>query len=453
MKTTLPLRVSIPLALALLGAVLTGVDVAHDRAGSYQNVERTLRNRAVLLCHIVVPTMERALLQGDNAAAEDTVERLALEPNLSLALVCDDTNQVLYTTDFVLRNQNLSATSAAAAQALIAQARATMIGQSEITADGASVQTAFPFYFQALPGELSPSRVAVLYTRTDLLAPKREELAGILDRALLLGALALLACFLAWFYLRTTFTRHLDKLVAGVAAYDADKGNLRVPTEGNPEVTQIGRVLNRLFADLEAEQAALRRLNGELQVSEEKYRVVADFTYDWETWIDLDRKFIYVSPSCKRITGYTSDEFIGDSSLYARIVHPDDREVFEKHLEEMRVESAPVCRVEFRIITRNGEERWIEHLCGNIFGSDGKWLGQRSNNRDITDRKRMEESLHRLNRELRAISNCNQTLLRAKDEQTLLNDICRIVCDEAGYRMAWAGYAEHDDTKTVRPVA
>jgi light-regulated signal transduction histidine kinase (bacteriophytochrome) len=57
------------------------------------------------------------------------------------------------------------------------------------------------------------------------------------------------------------------------------------------------------------------------------------------------------------------------------------------------VEHAPDCRVEFRIITRNGEERWIEHLCGNIFGTDGKWLGQRSNNRDITDRKRMEKEL------------------------------------------------------------
>ena len=73
--------------------------------------------------------------------------------------------------------------------------------------------------------------------------------------------------------------------------------------------------------------------------------------------------------------------------------------------------------------------------------------------RFITERKRAEEALHRLNRELRAISNCNQTLMRAEDEQTLLNDICRIVCDEAGYRMAWVGYAENDDAKTVRPVA
>jgi PAS domain S-box-containing protein len=72
---------------------------------------------------------------------------------------------------------------------------------------------------------------------------------------------------------------------------------------------------------------------------------------------------------------------------------------------------------------------------------------------DISGQKQTEEEMHRLNRRLRAISNCNQTLLRAVDEQSLLNEICRITCDEAGYRMAWVGYVEHDKAKTVRPVA
>jgi len=72
---------------------------------------------------------------------------------------------------------------------------------------------------------------------------------------------------------------------------------------------------------------------------------------------------------------------------------------------------------------------------------------------EIAERQRAEKALHRLNRELRAISDCNQALMRATDEQTLLNDVCRIVCDEAGYRMAWVGYPENDNAKTVRAVA
>jgi len=68
-------------------------------------------------------------------------------------------------------------------------------------------------------------------------------------------------------------------------------------------------------------------------------------------------------------------------------------------------------------------------------------------------RRRAEEEQLRLNRKLHAISNCSQVLLRAGNEQDLLNEICRIVCDEAGYHTAWVGVAEHDDAKTVRPVA
>jgi PAS domain S-box-containing protein len=67
--------------------------------------------------------------------------------------------------------------------------------------------------------------------------------------------------------------------------------------------------------------------------------------------------------------------------------------------------------------------------------------------------KQSAEALRHLNRELRAISNCNQILLRATDEQSLLKEICRIICEEAGYRVAWVGYAEEDEAKRVRLVA
>ncbi len=43
--------------------------------------------------------------------------------------------------------------------------------------------------------------------------------------------------------------------------------------------------------------------------------------------------------------------------------------------------------------------------------------------------------------------------MRAAEELTLLEDICRIVCEEAEYRMAWVGYAEKDPAKSLRPVA
>ena len=72
---------------------------------------------------------------------------------------------------------------------------------------------------------------------------------------------------------------------------------------------------------------------------------------------------------------------------------------------------------------------------------------------EIAERKLAEESLHRLNRQLRAIRKCNEILLRATDEQTLIDEVCRTICEEAGYSMAWVGYVEQDEFKSVRPVA
>jgi PAS domain S-box-containing protein len=69
------------------------------------------------------------------------------------------------------------------------------------------------------------------------------------------------------------------------------------------------------------------------------------------------------------------------------------------------------------------------------------------------ERRRAEERLRRINRAHRALSTCNEALVRAADESALLEQICRIIIDEAGYRLCWVGYAERDATRTVRPVA
>ena len=73
--------------------------------------------------------------------------------------------------------------------------------------------------------------------------------------------------------------------------------------------------------------------------------------------------------------------------------------------------------------------------------------------RERRARRQAEVMLLRLNRELQAISHCNQVLVRADAEPSLLDAICRIVCDDAGYRMAWVGYAENDEAKTIRATA
>ncbi len=64
-----------------------------------------------------------------------------------------------------------------------------------------------------------------------------------------------------------------------------------------------------------------------------------------------------------------------------------------------------------------------------------------------------QESLYRVNCALKARSECSQVMVRATDEQELMNDICRVIVETEGYQLAWVGFAEQDAGKTVRPVA
>ena len=71
----------------------------------------------------------------------------------------------------------------------------------------------------------------------------------------------------------------------------------------------------------------------------------------------------------------------------------------------------------------------------------------------LTDASVAQEQLLKVNRALKLLSDGNEVLVRAKSEQQLLDDICRLIVEPGGYLMAWVGMAEADEAKTVRPVA
>lgn len=131
----------------------------------------------------------------------------------------------------------------------------------------------------------------------------------------------------------------------------------------------------------------------QLSRSEEKYRTVADFTYDWEWWKDPEGRYLYVSPSCERITGYRPEDFFADPDLIIKISHPDDRPAVNRHFNSLLQNGAEVYHLDYRIIIRGGDVRWISHYCQPINDKQGKYLGRRGSNRDITERKLMEHRL------------------------------------------------------------
>ena len=171
-----------------------------------------------------------------------------------------------------------------------------------------------------------------------------------------------------------------------------------------------------------------KRAENALHQSEEKFRTLVDWTYDWEKWVDPRGTIVYASPACERITGYTPEEFIVDSHLLMSIVHPDDRKFYEEHQNIVHDEIANPARIEYRIISRDGNERWIEHVCRPLYGKDNGYLGRRVSDRDITERKRIEAGIHKQYQKEKILT---ETL------HTIQTDIARDLHDTLGQNISF----------------
>ncbi|HET91638.1 MAG TPA: PAS domain S-box protein [Chloroflexi bacterium] len=137
--------------------------------------------------------------------------------------------------------------------------------------------------------------------------------------------------------------------------------------------------LRHRIAELEAAETERNQVEQALRQSEKQFRIIADFTHDWEYWIDPAGNYIYVSPSCERITGYSADDFLAAPHLLEKIIHPQDRTAFAQHTCKESKQNAELS-TEFRIITSTGETRWIHHVCQPVY-DDGSEAGRRASNR------------------------------------------------------------------------
>jgi PAS domain S-box-containing protein len=135
--------------------------------------------------------------------------------------------------------------------------------------------------------------------------------------------------------------------------------------------------------------------------SEMRFRTIVDYTYDWEYWQGKQGEILYINPACERVSGYSPLDFITRPALLDEIVHPEDRQRFLDHHHE--VEHEALASLEFRIITKDGQVRWIGHGCRQVFSADGQPLGWRASNQDITDRKLAEAELEQYRLHLEAM--------------------------------------------------
>ena len=153
-----------------------------------------------------------------------------------------------------------------------------------------------------------------------------------------------------------------------------------------------------LIAALLLERRTRRKAEVHVTEAEQRYRTVADFNHDWEYWKRPDGSYAYVSPSVLRVTGHEAQEFYDKPTLVADLVVPEDRARWVAHSRASSTGANPP-GMEFRITAASGEIRWIDHVCSAVT-ENGRFLGVRGSNRDITARKQGEQDLNRAFQEI-----------------------------------------------------
>lgn len=229
---------------------------------------------------------------------------------------------------------------------------------------------------------------------------------------------------------------------------------------------------------------------GSLREAEERLRLAFAATEDAVWDVDLAGGSIRWNEAYERAFGRPPEK--GIWPWWEERVHPQDLSRVRASLKAAIEGPGDTWTAEYAF--RGAEGQWVEILDRARIARDGSGRAVRIVGvaQDLSDRKRVEEALRQahedlerkvqertvelraavdqlqaevrqrlaaetevkaINVVLRMVGEVNEALVRANDEATLIQDICRIAVEMGGYRMAWVGFAENDAGRVVRPVA
>jgi len=170
-----------------------------------------------------------------------------------------------------------------------------------------------------------------------------------------------------------------------------------------------------------------------LKESEETQRAIIETSKDWIWAIDLNGKHTYSNPAAKEIIGYTADELINSQTL--DLIHPDDRERVNDYLREWIQKEKGWNNLVIRWRHKDGDYRYLESNAVPSLTPEGKLVGFRGVDRDITERVQSEEAIYEREMRLSALFDSAVDGILIADPQTSEFISCnKMMAKMLGYR-------------------
>ena len=180
----LPIRFSIPVILLIFGSVLSIFSFQRDVSLSSARKEKQAISQASFSGDQTSGTLEYLFRKGDIEGAELVISKLGGDPTINLAILGDEKNNILLSTRYELRNQQLNYTKAAKYMTQLDKVRETMSGKVILSENKNTIQAMYPVVLGSVAGEVRPTKVGVLVLEYDISTIKKRTNADALQRSL-----------------------------------------------------------------------------------------------------------------------------------------------------------------------------------------------------------------------------------------------------------------------------
>jgi PAS domain S-box-containing protein/putative nucleotidyltransferase with HDIG domain len=185
-----------------------------------------------------------------------------------------------------------------------------------------------------------------------------------------------------------------------------------------------------------------------LGLSEARYRNIFDNAVEGIFQSTVQGRYISVNRAMAEMHGFESPEELLDAVTdieHQVYVDPGRRRDFHRLMEQ----DGFVRNFEYQVYRKDRSTLWVSENARAVSDATGNLLYYEGFAENITARKCAETKLQRANRTLKTLSAVNHALMGANVEYTFLQDICKIITEVGGYRLAWVALAHHDATKAV----
>lgn len=166
------------------------------------------------------------------------------------------------------------------------------------------------------------------------------------------------------------------------------------------------------------------------RMNEQRFRAIANYTYDWEVWVGPTGRVLWTNPAATRISGYSVDELFAMRDYPGPLAFEPDRERL------MRIFSSAVegstGNEQFRMKTKDGKVLWAEISWLPIYDEKGNPLGHRQSIRDVTARKLAESAAELAEQEKEAILDSMEERILHLDADNSVLWANQAACDEIG---------------------